>query len=246
MAPSLARTDLEALLRARKLDGTLAPAPAPASPSLDRWEIAIPTGFSDLDHRLAGGFPRGHASEIIGPASSGRTSVLTALMAAAVRHGELAALVDTLDGFDPESAAGAGLDLARLLWVRGVAAGGEALAAAIDRALKATNLLLQSGDFGVVALDLADVPPRAIQRIPFTTWLRLQRAGEGSRTVTVVMAGEHVSRSAGGLTLALGPSRSLWSGALAHARVFRGLDLAGRVIRARLGPDDAVRLKTRR
>ena len=49
---------------------------------------------------------------------------------------------------------------------------------AIDRALKAFNLVLQAGGFGIVALDLADAPHIALQRIPFTTWMRVQRAVE--------------------------------------------------------------------
>ena len=74
----------------------------------------------------------------------------------------------------------------------------------VDRALKALNLVLQAGGFGVVAIDLADVPLVALKRIPFTTWLRVQRTIEGSDTACVLVAPEPLARSAGGVTLSLG------------------------------------------
>src|SRR5437764_2285890 len=109
----LARADLELLLRSKKLDRTL----TSALPSNDR--DVVPTGITALDARLGGGFPRGQLSELVGPRSSGRTSLLLQMMAAATARGELVALVDTLDMFDAESAAAAGVDLRCLLWIRG-------------------------------------------------------------------------------------------------------------------------------
>ena len=70
-----------------------------------------PTGVTALDARLGGGFPRGQLSELVGPRSSGRTSLLLQMLAAATARGELVALVDALDMFDVESAAAAGVDL---------------------------------------------------------------------------------------------------------------------------------------
>src|SRR5438067_1664489 len=113
----LARADLESLLRARRLDRTLTTGLPPFDP---RDEAAIaPTGIASLDARLGGGFPRGQLSELVGPRSSGRTSLALQMMAAATGRGELVGLVDALDMLDVESAAAAGVDLGRLLWVRG-------------------------------------------------------------------------------------------------------------------------------
>ena len=78
-----------------------------------------PSGVTALDARLGGGFPRGQLSELVGPRSSGRTSLLLQMLAAATARGELVALVDALDMLDVESAAAAGVDLDRLLWIRG-------------------------------------------------------------------------------------------------------------------------------
>src|SRR4051795_7813664 len=114
---ALARADLESLLRARKLDRTL----TTALPQVDpRDEQALaPSDVSALDARLGGGFPRGQLSELVGARSSGRTSLLLQTLAAATARGELVALVDALDMFDVESAAAAGVELDRVLWIRG-------------------------------------------------------------------------------------------------------------------------------
>ena len=114
---ALARADLESLLRTRQLDRTLTTALPPLDPGTN--PRLAPSGIPALDARLGGGFPRGQLSELVGPRSSGRTSLLLQMLAAATARGELVALVDALDMFDVESAAAAGVDLARLLWIRG-------------------------------------------------------------------------------------------------------------------------------
>ena len=81
----------------------------------------------------------------------------------------------------------------------------------IERALKALNLILQAGGFGVVAFDLADAPLPALRRLPFTTWLRVQRTIEGSDTACVLVGPQPLARSAGGLTLLLA-GRTQWAG----------------------------------
>ena len=77
----------------------------------------VSSGIREID-ALTGGLPRGCLSEICGSASSGRTSVLLAALAAATRREEVCALVDATDALDAASAAAAGVDLERLLWVR--------------------------------------------------------------------------------------------------------------------------------
>ena len=234
---TLARAELESLLRTRKLDGTLT--------STRPWVEApagetVPTGLDALDARLGGGVPRGHLSSIAGPPSSGRSSLLVRLLVRVAGEGELAALVDTRDTFDPESAARSGLDLSRLLWIRGgpVTSADSRQATIerqVDRAVKALALVLQAGGFGLAALDLADVPDRVVRALPFTTWLRLARLVEGSRTVCVLVGARPIARSPGGATIALeaGGATSRWTGASDRARVFDGLLLAPRVVQAK-------------
>jgi hypothetical protein len=206
------RADVEALLRAKKLDRTLVPVTKGSGISVAVETMT--TGLTVLDQQLGGGLPLGHFSEIVGPRSSGRTSLLMAMLAATTVRGELAALVDTFDMFDVESMAAAGVRLDRLLWVRGdtstaafppLTAGRRQPGAdrAIERALKATNLVLQAGGMSLVALDLADAPTHALRRIPMTTWMRLQKVLEGQQAAAVVTGTVPLSRSAGGVTLAL-------------------------------------------
>lgn len=268
---ALARAELEALLRARKLDRTVT-----------RGEVStqggLATGIAVLDEALGGGVPRGEMSEATGPRSSGRTSVVCAALAATTRRGEFTALVDTVDMFDPASAAQAGVVFDRLLWIRGDAISRHAAAPAtgdrqgdtcrrmgqpasrprdavfghradpwaraLDRAVKAVNLVLQAGGFDLVVLDLAEVPPEAIRRLPFTTWFRLQRTIEGSRTACLLAAPVPVARSAGGVTLELSrpaaePGR--WSGQPGHVRLFLGLDIEAHIVRSREGATDTCR-----
>src|SRR5687767_6070173 len=103
------RESLVAALAAKRLDRTLTSA-LPAADQYDETMLGA-TGVAGCDRALAGGLPRGQLSEIVGPASSGRTSLLLQLMAAATARGELVALVDALDRFDPASADAAGVVL---------------------------------------------------------------------------------------------------------------------------------------
>jgi len=241
-----ARATLENALRAKHLDRTL----TTAAPFASRDAFSAATGVSQLDRTLHGGFPLGHLSEIAGPPSSGRLTVALQAMAGATARGELAAFVDTFDRLDVASAAAAGVMLDRLLWIRGQAisrtdAVTDLRERTIDRALKAFMLILQAGGFGLVVLDLADVPMPALRRLPPATWLRVQRAVEGREMACVLITSEPLSRSAGGLTLAL-TARTTWHGESDRSRVMTGLTLDGRVISPRRRMDDALTLSVTR
>jgi recombination protein RecA len=283
-------------------------------------------GIPSLD-ALTGGVPRGALTEMVGPASSGRTSVMFALMAEITRRQEICALVDVTDSFDPASAEAAGVDLKRVLWVRcgkssnqGSEDGSEAsprklctqkkelnnvhgsnaeknhqaitsgcfeaargrrelvsnfqrpqtinnvapqakhiswsihqnydsrlrhamvngknpdawsvnrgahfsdgitnrrktrafpcqFATAqkakwnrLDQALKATDLLLQSGGFGLVIIDLGDISPEQSRRIPLTSWFRFRRAVESTPTILIVIAKDSCAKTCASLVMQL-------------------------------------------
>jgi hypothetical protein len=206
-AMPLARADLETLLRARHLDRTLTTALPPPEP--DPEYACGPTGVPALDARLGGGFPRGQLSEIAGGRSSGRFSLLLSMMAAATARGELVALVDALDMLDVDSAARAGIDLDRLLWIRGHVVSNPGFCRdmnqrALEQAIRALALVLQAGNFGLVAFDAGEAAAAALNRLPFTTWLRLQRMLEGTQTVCVLAGPAPMARSSAGLTVQLG------------------------------------------
>ncbi len=199
---------LESLLRERKLDHTLTG--FGSEPAEARW--LVPTGIAELDARLEGGLPRGHLSEVIGPRSSGRLAILVSALARATARGEAVALIDPLDMFDPVSASASGVDFQRMLWVRGEASSSTrvslsceygTLQKSLDRAVKALNIVLQAGGFGVVVLDLGEVAAQTITRLPYTTWVRLQRVIEGSETACVLIGSEPIARSAGGVSVQL-------------------------------------------
>ncbi len=233
----------------------------------------VPSGIAALD-ALTGGFPRGALSELCGPASSGRTSVLLALMAEMTRHQEVCALVDASDSFDPHSAAAAGVDLARLLWVRcmkncqlkvedcrlknknndrnrqSAIGNRKSSFGPVEQALKATDLLLQGGGFGLVVVDLADIPPHTARRIPLTSWFRFRRAVEHTPTVLLVLEEEPYAKSCASLVVRLkgqpsAPSTSSGQARRqpsenrqpsvregpAHARLLGGLGIEAEVLR---------------
>src|SRR5579864_4899162 len=107
---------------------TLGFKPSPVIPKLagvtaaSRLEVRpapqmVSSGVREID-ALTGGFPRGCLTEVCGAASSGRTSVLLAALAAATQRQDVCALVDVSDALDPLSAAAAGVQFERLLWVR--------------------------------------------------------------------------------------------------------------------------------
>jgi hypothetical protein len=196
---------LEDLLRARRLQ-----ADEPPLRGEDRSRRPLATGIAELDALLAGGFPRGEQSEIHGPASSGRTGVLLALVARTTGAGALAALVDPLDRLDPASAAAAGVDLERLLWLRGPR-GEEPEAKTLAHATGAVATLVGAGLFDLVVLDLAGADHER-RLLPATTWLRLQRLVENTTTALVMLADAHVACSPGGRALALEPAGLRFSG----------------------------------
>jgi hypothetical protein len=244
---ALARAALETLLRARQLDRTLATA-APIPASDDEYAVG-PTDVDTLDRRLGGGFPRGQLSELVGARTSGRTSVLIQMIAAATRRGELVAVIDALDMLDVASLEAAGVLLERLLWIRGHVAvhpGGarDHNQRAMEQAVRALALVLQAGNFGLVVLDVAEAPLEVVRRLPFTTWLRLQRMVEGTQTIALLVGRVPMARSSAGLTVKLdariaeAPARRAGEdlprvGGVSH--LLPRLEIEGRIVRARVG-----------
>jgi len=229
----------------------------------------IPTGIPQVDE-LTGGVPRGGLTEIFGPVSSGRTSLLLSLLAQATVREEVCALVDASDAFDPHFAAAAGVDLKRVLWVRCgkqvsrssflVSRKNPAAAekretrnrklASVEQALRAADLLLEGGGFGLVVMDLGDIPPVIARRVPLTSWFRFRRAVENTATALVVVEQEASAKSCASLVL---KTRHLaisnehlakTSASPAHARLLSGLQLEVEVLNSRILQRKPVRSAT--
>jgi len=318
----------------------------------------MPFGIVSLD-ALTGGVPRGGLTELVGPASSGRSSVMLSLMASVTRRQEVCALIDVTDSFDPASGEAAGVDLDRLLWVRcgktvsssefpvsststkstavrrpvsmrEVAPPAKNISWSIhqnydarlrhaitggcyemtkgrevsrkevsssefsvsrpksrpvsltrnskpetrnflnrnssskwtrlDQALKATDLLLQSGGFGLILIDLGDISTEQARRVPLTSWFRFRRVVENTQTILVLIARDSCAKTCASLVLQLGaqPLKSVSSfefqgssaksdnrstarnlkpetgNSLTHVNLLNGLDVRIELVRTRL------------
>jgi hypothetical protein len=161
---------------------------------------------------LLGLFAPGRLSEIVGPRSSGASSLLLALIARITTSGSSGgssrgsregggqvAFVDGTDALDPTSIAAAGADLSALLWVR---CGGR-----LRVALGAADLLARCPGFALVVLDLDDLGP-----VPASASIRLQRAVEGSDTILIVRSERHREGSPASLVLATRRLAPRWMG----------------------------------
>src|SRR3984893_9408041 len=228
-------SSLAAVVPASRLDLRLAPE-------------MVSSGIPQLD-LLTGGIARGCLTEICGTASSGRTSVLLFALARATQRGEVCALVDASDAFDPASAAAAGMEMSRLLWVRcgekypsrkhssavrradcakasdscqGTPSGIPQVAekkfgfsrweSQLGQMLKVTDLLLQSNGFGMIALDLGDVPVPSARRIPLASWFRFRRAIEHTPTALLVLEQQPIAGSCSSVLVKVSGARSQVAG----------------------------------
>jgi len=337
---------------------------------------------------LGGGFPRGSLVELCGRGSSGRTSLYLALLAQATGQQQACALVDVSDSLDPMSLAAAGVDLARLLWVRcgsdeakacdpveqpsltrpslrigrttrrddlllprqarearsagfawqhpryqmrgvensilslvrdrkarideagiqegqtavpplagatptGLVAGraeeqvepdrqfprrgdnvrcrrhfprrqfqNTAPASAgialwpfarpwkgLEQALKTTDLLLHSGGWGVVVLDLGNISWVDARRIPMSTWFRFQRIVENTPTILLLLGEEPCAKGCASLVLRCCRKREKWGLAASskdtNVSTFQGFEVEGELVRSRtLEPAGSARWET--
>lgn len=194
MKAVLSKNEIEAAL-ARRF-GT-ASQPRPKGPT-----ETLSSGITAVD-LLSNGLPRGAITEVFGEKSSGRTSVLLAALAYATSHEEICALIDTNDRFDPSSGAGADTEFERLLWI--------CCRDDVERAFRATDLVLQSGGFGLVVLDMADVAAQCARRIISAWWYRFRRAVENTPVAMVVISQVPCVRSCAALSLELKRTHPSWS-----------------------------------
>jgi RecA DNA recombination protein len=221
----------------------------------------VSSGMAEID-ALTGGLPRGCLTEIYGPASSGRTSLLLAAIAAATRRQEACALVDGSDAFDPQSAAVAKVDFKSLLWVRcnpgskknpswkhgdtekfssaQANRSPRAWGPCLEQTLQTTDLLLQSGGFGLIAIDLGDIPLEAARRIPLTSWFRFRRTVENTPTVLLVVGQVPCARTCASLLLRMEGQLSAIHSLQSvrknpeHAQLLQGFSLQVELVRSRL------------
>lgn len=237
----------------------------------------ISSGIPQLDE-LVGGFPRGCLTEICGAASSGRTSVLLSALARATQRGEVCALVDASDTFNPASAVAAGMEFTRLLWVRcgkslvpgqltlpaecanprtsyqsfsGISKfaenkfGFSRWESQLGQMLKVADLLLQSNGFGMIALDLGDIPTRSARQIPLASWFRFRRAVEHTPTSLLVLEQQPIAGSCSSVLLKISTNKlpavrrqisqnSAPHLGMSHSELLDKLEITAELLRSRL------------
>jgi hypothetical protein len=246
----------------------------------------VSSGIRELD-ALTGGLPRGCLTEICGSASSGRTSILLASLANATRRGEVCAVVDASDALHPASAASAGIEMGRLLWVRckkavlssrfpvlsslpehnfksnhsKLNAERRGWESQLEQVMKVTDLLLQSNGFGMIVLDLADIPVRSARRIPLASWFRFRRAIEHTPTVLLVLEQQPIAGSCSSVLLKVSGVRpkvsekkpsavnhQLSEKQLGHAELLDEFEIKAELLRSRLDrkqPQSVVSFQSR-
>jgi len=183
--------------------------------------LRFPSGISAIDS-MTGGLPAGAITEIVGAHSSGRTSFMLSALRAASSQNDLCALIDTSDSLDISSATKAGIVLRNLLWVR--------CSSDVDRAFKATELLLRSGLFGLVVLDLCRISLKS-DGIQQGTWIRLRRSIENTKIRFMVIGQQSMAKSLAGLVLQMQKKEQIFSSTSARTtdkvpsftNLFRGL-----------------------
>jgi len=160
---------------------------------------SISTGIAQIDNAVRG-IPLHALTEICGSnlASSGKTSVLVSLLAQATRD-RFCALVDASDCFDPASGQAAGIALPRLLWVR--CGKSRVKLPPLEQAFKVADILLQSIGFGLIAVDLSDIPERIVRKVPLSSWFRFSRVIERQPAALVFIEQEPHATSCAGLVL---------------------------------------------
>jgi len=201
----------------------------------------IPTGFPALDRALTiGGLPQGRVCELVGPATSGKTTLALKFLAQAQAVGPAGGQVGYLDQalyFDPDYAHRCGLDLSRLLVGR---------PQDVTEALAMTEALAHSGGLAALAFDLLDftwTDPMAASLLA-ATFDRLAASLARSGTALIVLhespAGDLASgRSPAVSALAhvaavrLGVVRERW---LRRGGDIRGYQARVEVLKNRFGP----------
>ena len=168
-----------------------------------------------LKQLLLKGLLRVTLAEVSGSRSSGRTSVALHILAQATGRGEICAVIDLFDSFHPGSARAAGIQLDRILWVR---CRGNA-----EHAIRAADLLLHAGGFGVVLLDMCNASARVLNRIPLSYWYRFRRAVEHTPDILLICADGAQAKSCSSNHIELKLKAIHWAGNAAFL-LLRGVE----------------------
>ena len=217
---------------------------------LTRKDRRLSSGLASLDTLIDGGIPRGRISEITGRAGSGKTSIAASFAASATRMGEVAAWLDASGAFDPESMAAAGVELGRMLWASmkmktttaspmaratlpyGRFAAGPLTPRPQSAIVKAAELVLEAGGFGLVVVDFGEAP----RGLAHASALRIARAAERSGAAVIAIAPWRMCGTFAALSLAASRAETSFSRLAPGSPVmFDGLAVDATVARNKMG-----------
>lgn len=162
--------------------------------------------YDEIVLESAGGLAltRGTIAEVAGGVSVGKTGLMLSVLSRLTAAGEICAVVDACDRFDPRSARLSGVQLENLLWVR---CGGE-----IEKAFMAADHIVQARGFGAIWLNLCGVPLHKLKLVPKTYWYRYRTRIKESPTLLLVTAEGSVTGSASQDSFSFSRERAHWSG----------------------------------
>lgn len=206
---------------------------------LTRKARRLASGIDALDALLDGGIARGRVSEIIGRAGTGRTSLAAAFAANATGRGEVIAWIDAAGAFDPASIAAAGVELARVLWasIPREASRMRPASSREGRVLKAAEMVLEAGGFGLIVIDFGDI----FRAIPDSAVLRIARAAERSGAAVIAIAPRRICGTFAALSLTMNRAGASFSRIRPGApALFDGLRLESVIARNKLGGSGAI------
>ncbi len=149
-------------------------------------------------------FARGTVVEVAGETGAGKVSLALSLLAQLTAAGEVCAVVDSTDRFDPRTAVLAGVELGNLLWVK---CGGD-----LERSFMSADHLVQAKGFGAIWLNLSGLSKQKLRQVPRTYWYRYRTRIKETPTMLLVTAEESVTGSASQQSFHFSRERAVWSG----------------------------------
>ncbi len=222
----------------------------------------LDAGLPAFDTILDGGIARGRISELVGPQSSGKSSLAMRFAARVTVRGELVAWVEREGVLDPAAFAAARADLSRVLWanvpdrpkhmfglryasqVRNTPGefqfeAGDAGTPFFRRPhpgmlglFQAVEFILKAGGFGLLVLDTGC----SVHPISESIALRIARAAEQSATAVLILAPRRICGTFAALSLLFDRPQSCFSCPVPGAPLlFDGFAVTARIARNKLG-----------
>ena len=147
---------------------------------------------------------RGSIVEVVGGASTGKTSIANSLLAKLTAAGEICAVVDASHGFDPRTAYLSNVLLENLLWVR---CGND-----VEKAFMSADYLVQAKGFGAIWLNLTGLADKKLRAVPRTYWFRYRTRIKDTPTLMLVTASESLTGSVSQQSFVFEREQTSWSG----------------------------------